>query len=339
MLFAAHQLASLSIAELGNDHSMTNTIKSFVRTNCIGCGCEGSIIYSGLSDRLFGAPGIWGTRKCSNTNCGMAWLDPLPETAEIHKLYQAYWTHGHPGTVPAANPEISSLGKRQLRRFLRYVLPWRRYALQSDSRYLEGMKPGRLLDVGCGMGEFAAGMAKLGWDAYGIDFDAAAISVAERQTGLKVEVGSLAEQNYPSESFDAITMSNVIEHVPDPVETFDECFRVLRKGGRLVIITPNINSSGHNIYGKNWRGLEVPRHLYLFSIQSLKHFARKAGFFEYQAFTSAGAVQSMLSSSIEIANKNGEIADANVVLSANLEKIAVMMGRQCGEWAVLVADK
>ena len=201
------------------------------------------------------------------------------------------------------------------------------------------MKPGRLLDVGCGMGEFAAGMAKLGWDAYGIDFDAAAIAVAERQAGLTVTVGSLAEQNYPSESFDAITMSNVIEHVPNPIETFDECFRVLRKGGRLVIITPNINSYGHKIFGQNWRGLDIPRHLYLFNKGSLEKFARNAGFNKYRSFTSAGAVKLMLYGSKDIAEKNGNTNYVDCTLSANREKIEVMMGINCGEWVVLLATK
>ena len=201
------------------------------------------------------------------------------------------------------------------------------------------MKPGKLLDVGCGMGEFAAGMAQLGWESHAIDFDAAAVAVAGRQPDLTVGTGSLFDQRYPAESFDAITMSNVIEHIPDPIETFAECFRILRKNGRLIMITPNINSTGHKLFGEDWRGLEIPRHLYLFTTGSLKRLARRAGFERYRAFTSAGAVEAMLHASNEIAEKSGRQGRSNLASIAKREKIDVMLGRPCGEWVVLWAEK
>jgi SAM-dependent methyltransferase len=98
------------------------------------------------------------------------------------------------------------------------------------------------------------------------------------KNGLDVALGSLEQQCYPSEHFDAVTLSHVIEHVPDPVGTLVECARLLKKGGKLVIATPNNASLGHRLFGRNWRGLEPPRHLHIFSPQSLRRTLGMAGF-------------------------------------------------------------
>jgi SAM-dependent methyltransferase len=73
-------------------------------------------------------------------------------------------------------------------------------------------------------------------------------------------------------------MSHLIEHVYDPGALLEECYRILKPGGRVVIVTPNTQSVGHRMFGKYWRGLEPPRHIYLFSIASLKRLGSKAGF-------------------------------------------------------------
>ena len=76
-----------------------------------------------------------------------------------------------------------------MRSVLSLLLPWRYHALRSDGRYFADMPLGRLVDVGCGMGEFAAGMAMDGWVVYGIDFDEDALAIA-RQPNITVRVGA-----------------------------------------------------------------------------------------------------------------------------------------------------
>lgn len=81
-------------------------------------------------------------------------------------------------------------------------------------------------------------------------------------------------------------MSHVIEHVPSPVELLAECRRILKKGGVLVALTPNARSSVHKHYGRNWRGLEPPRHLQVFTTNSLARIANSAGYDAVECFTS-----------------------------------------------------
>jgi SAM-dependent methyltransferase len=134
-----------------------------------------------------------------------------------------------------------------------------------------------MLDVGCGSGEWVRLAQTYGWDAQGVDVDAKAVENA-RNKGLNVRLGTLVGQRYAESSFDLITMGHVIEHVHDPAGLLKECHRVLRPNGVMVSLTPNIASIGHRRFGVHWLPLDPPRHLLLFTPNTLVHVAQRAGF-------------------------------------------------------------
>jgi 2-polyprenyl-3-methyl-5-hydroxy-6-metoxy-1,4-benzoquinol methylase len=135
---------------------------------------------------------------------------------------------------------------------------------------------GKLLDVGCGNGEFMVRMRDLGWSVRGVDPDPAAAKQGRSQ-GLQIFVGTVSDVP-DSTRYDVITLNHVIEHVSDPIGLLRECRRRLRPGtGTLVITTPNIKSLGHWWFKRYWRGLEVPRHLFLFSPAALSDCVIRAG--------------------------------------------------------------
>jgi 2-polyprenyl-3-methyl-5-hydroxy-6-metoxy-1,4-benzoquinol methylase len=144
--------------------------------------------------------------------------------------------------------------------------------------YLRGERIGRLLEIGSGGGTFLAGMRDLGWEVEGIDFDPMAVDGARRQYGLEMKHGLFEDADYPLDHFDAVAMSHVIEHVSDPLVLLAKCRRVLRPGGRLVLLTPNIESLGHDIFGSSWVHLDPPRHLHLFSLATLREMVERSGF-------------------------------------------------------------
>jgi len=158
---------------------------------------------------------------------------------------------------------------------------------------MDGSWKGRLLDLGCGNGQFLARMRELGWDTLGIEPDPEAAKIARDNHGLEVYVGAVDEVGLPADLFDVITMSHVIEHLPDPIHILRVCGRLLRRGGRLVMITPNIGGLGHRLFGQAWRGLDPPRHIMLFSVKTLRACAESAGLDVVELWTSTSSAPMM----------------------------------------------
>ncbi len=282
--------------------SVDTIIRSKPAPCCRICGAPGKTLYKGLEDRLFHASGKWELKKCPFEGCGLIWLDPMPLEEDIHKAYQNYYTHqqGPPKRMSLKrridrfldNSYLSSrfgypiVSKRQARLFgfVRRLSPDIRTTLDFKVMYLPAHENGRLLEIGCGSGEMLKIMEDLGWHGEGVDFDAEAVRNATSR-GLRVRQGSLAAQHYPDDHFDAITMSHLIEHVPDPLALLSECRRILKPGGRAVVVTPNSDAWGHRVAGASWLNLDPPRHLHLFNRNSLAILAERAGFRIEKTFT------------------------------------------------------
>jgi len=271
-------------------------IKVVSHPNCYFCGTKGEILYKDLEDRLFGVPGKWAFKRCPNIGCGLVWLDPMPLADQIPKLYEKYYTHKvdrlQPSFIVRLYERIregilaSSFGYDEATRSVFWrisghilaCIPFVKERIGGTIMWLEASQRGRFLDVGCGDGKLLQRMHNLGWNVEGIEPDNDAAEFVRSKFGLNVRGCNLEEAKYPDASFDVISMHHVIEHLADPVATLKECLRVLRQGGRLVLVTPNAVGSGIKRYGPDWRGLEPPRHLYLFTRRSIERSIRDAGF-------------------------------------------------------------
>lgn len=253
------------------------------RPACYLCGTPGVPLYSKLSDGVFGAPGQWSLARCPADNCGLLWLNPMPLPEDLPLAYDDYYTHGEPVSsgLRAVGKFLFGVAEQSIQLVAGIPLERRRAALM----YLGSAAPARLLDVGCGDGRFLAAMAQRGWKVSGIDFDANAVEAARTRHGLDVRVATIESVVEAGETFDVVTASHVIEHVPDPVQFLASCRRALRPGGRVILKTPNANSFGARRYGPAWRGLEPPRHLHIFTLPALASCASKAGFSGCAAFT------------------------------------------------------
>jgi SAM-dependent methyltransferase len=160
---------------------------------------------------------------------------------------------------------------------MRLIPPYRR-SIDTVYRFLPPVWPGaRLLDIGFGDGAFLELAALSGWQTAGVDPDPVVIESA-RQRGLNVRQGGVEAFSDEAEGFDVITMSHVIEHVHDPELALTEAIRLLRPNGKLFLDTPNIEAAGHVRFRQHWRGLEVPRHLTIFTWNALEDILKRVGF-------------------------------------------------------------
>ena len=116
----------------------------------------------------------------------------------------------------------------------------------------------------------------LGWDAEGLDVDRQAVASATA-SGLPVRVGSIEDESGVA-AFDAITFDHSIEHLHDPASAVRVSSQLLTPGGLLWIATPNLGSLGARMYGRDWVGLDPPRHLVSFTAQGMRALLASAGF-------------------------------------------------------------
>ena len=271
---------------------------------CVLCGATGVVRYTGLRDTLFGAPGEWNVTQCPNPDCGLLWLDPMPIEDDLGLAYQGYYTHDGELVSGSTRDWRHWLAHQAFRGCLR-VVGLDRERERSRRLYLDRLRPGTVLEVGCGAGQRLARLRDCGWQVQGQEIDPEAARVARETFGLEVHVGLLAAAELGAARFDAVAMNHVIEHVPEPVQLLTECRRLLKPGGTLVVVTPNTDSFLHARFGRCWRGLEPPRHLHLFSPRTLGKIARRAGFPGPKCWTTAANAFGVAVGSLRIQTGTG----------------------------------
>ena len=136
---------------------------------------------------------------------------------------------------------------------------------------------GVALDLGCGDGWMLRSLRRYGWRVIGIErtYQSAAVAGTEHQ--LPMLVGNL-QAIRPQPCIDLLIMFHVLEHLPDPLTTLRQCAQRLKAGGVILVAVPNLRSWQARWFGKYWFHLDVPRHLYHFSPDSLVRILEVAGF-------------------------------------------------------------
>jgi len=137
---------------------------------------------------------------------------------------------------------------------------------------LRGPRSGRLLDVGCATGFFLA-EARRHYDVQGVEISEYSSRIAREHFGLDVFTGTLQDAGFADETFDVITMWDVIEHLADPKAELQHVAGLLKPGGSVVITTGDAGSRYARRAGPRWHLLEPPWHLYYFSRTTLATMA------------------------------------------------------------------
>lgn len=213
--------------------------------------------------------------------CSLRYTDPLPTDEEINSLYEAeYYEYAYDrrSFEPRRGDGRKAAAKNRGRFSVPYLTNLFKTALFAErQRALLGRRPGRVLDVGCGNGEFLLSLEQRGWEVHGVEFSAEAAALA-RAKGLAVHRGELTSAAFPPSFFDVVTLWHVAEHLPDPLSELTEIRRVLRDDGLLVLEVPNSDCLSRRLCGAQWRQWDVPRHLQHFTPTTLERALTQAGF-------------------------------------------------------------
>jgi 2-polyprenyl-3-methyl-5-hydroxy-6-metoxy-1,4-benzoquinol methylase len=161
----------------------------------------------------------------------------------------------------------------------RIYLLARKYALGRKKKLLNTKAPakGNLLDYGCGTGAFLHTMGSNGWQVTGVEPDEGARKLAASRIGKEILTPEHLVK-LDDGSFDIITLWHVLEHVPEPVLSCKEFYRLLKPGGKLILALPNHLSQDAQKYRGAWAAYDVPRHLFHFNSLNIKNIANKIGF-------------------------------------------------------------
>lgn len=328
---------------------------------CPLCHKSGKLLYEGLKDIAWPVPGEWNCRTCAD--CEILWLDPRPKPQSLSIVYpEDYVTHYAPRdilflprlgfvdglclevklevlrraygyTLISSNPTARVLG--MIAAHIPNIKRWVGYTV----RFLPALK-GRLLDVGCGNGEFILTMSNLGWRVQGVEPDSSSASLG-RKAGLEIYEGTVESVPLEPNSFDAITLNHVIEHLPDPVGTLKMLSNALRPGGWLISISPNPSGLLARWFKTSWRALDIPRHFVLLSPRALVSTSQQVGL-EPLVWTTPRNTKWVSRESISI-SRHGDTTTYRgrhlPNLIALVSRVLTILNRELGEEVVLVARK
>lgn len=227
---------------------------------CDLCGSDAPVILFNRKDRYSEQDFQFVT--CSN--CGLIYLRSRPTQDELAKSYpsdyEAYYL---------IDKSKTNSSQWHIRR-----------ALNLQLRFVEQHTPhkGKLLDVGCATGNFMQIARDSGWQVQGIEPIETAAKIAREYYQLDVITSTLEAASLEGESFDVITMWDVLEHLPNPKITLYRCQELLKPRGLLVFSIPNLKSFDRYLFGKNWIGWDAPRHFNLFTDNTLDQLLEITGF-------------------------------------------------------------
>ncbi|MGD8462774.1 MAG: class I SAM-dependent methyltransferase [Anaerolineae bacterium] len=236
-------------------------------TACILCAAgDAETLFVGR-DRLHNGPGRFPVRRCRS--CGSLYLSPRPEAHELKQYYP-------PDYAPYALPRSASKWQR-----------WNlNYAVSKQIRAVLARVPGpgRALDVGCSTGDFIAALQQHDWRVQGVELNRQAAAYAQQRVKGPVFRGDFFQAGYAADTFDLVTFWDVLEHLPDPQAALLEAARITRPSGVLVLSLPNLHSLEARLFGRDWAGWDIPRHLWWLPRPALLRLLEETGW-DVQEFT------------------------------------------------------
>jgi SAM-dependent methyltransferase len=278
-------------------------------------------------DRLCGLPGTFSVACCES--CGLGVTLPAADASELESYYPTtYGAYELPGGL-----------LRLLSVTIQRLQCWQALRTAPLKR-LAGAPARRLLDVGCGRGDLGAWFVRHGWWVVGIEPSAGACAVA-RSRGVDTRHGTLADVELEPGGYDAVVFRQSLEHVADPLADLRRAHDALHDGGIAIVSVPNFGCWQRRRFGAHWFHLDLPRHRFHFTPDSLHATLARAGFEQVEICTSSSPIG--LPASIQYALTGRCLFPAGlklriaVAMCAPVAPLAWLLDRLAGEGDVLHA--
>lgn len=215
-----------------------------MNNKCPWCGSEKAQINLWLKDEFLSKEDF---HICECLNCGLSYTMPRPNKEKIGEYYKSeeYYSHqeNKKGFIPRLYESVKKVNLKH------------KYNLAT-----QGLNVGKMLDIGCGVGDFLHTAEAHGWKCTGVEPSEDAKAIAKTKTKADI-INSEDMENIPDASFDLITMWHVLEHVDDLKWQIEQLHRLTKTKGRIVIAVPNYKSYDAQYYKELWAAYDVPRHL------------------------------------------------------------------------------
>jgi 2-polyprenyl-3-methyl-5-hydroxy-6-metoxy-1,4-benzoquinol methylase len=228
---------------------------------CPVCGKTGFLPFLAVKDHFF-TKEVFSIQECET--CGFKFVNPRPDKDEIGRYYQSDEYISHDSTSRSLLSQIY--------RFARIFSVKSKYKIVK--RYA---LPGKILDIGCGTGEFLNFCKSKGLPVEGVEPNDKARTYAWQVNQIPVN-SQLNEHNIGKGSCRCITMWHVLEHVHNLDDTLETVKNLLTDDGVFIVAVPNSNSWDARKFGEFWAAYDVPRHLYHFTALTMRALATNHGF-------------------------------------------------------------
>lgn len=215
-----------------------------MNNKCPWCGSEKAQINLWLKDEFLSKEDF---HICECLNCGLSYTMPRPNKEKIGEYYKSeeYYSHqeNKKGFIPRLYESVKKVNLKH------------KYNLAT-----QGLNVGKMLDIGCGVGDFLHTAEEHGWTCTGVEPSEDAKAIAKTKTKANI-INSEDMEKIPDASFDLITMWHVLEHVDDLKWQIEQLHRLTKTKGRIVIAVPNYKSYDGQYYKELWAAYDVPRHM------------------------------------------------------------------------------
>ena len=216
-----------------------------------------------------------GSEICRCLSCGVIFRNPQPSNDELAAIYSEDYFLGQETAERRSATE--GIKRATARRYLGYIADY----MSAKAIAGKGLK---LLEVGCGFGFLLKEAATAGYDVTGIEHSPSSVAVANALLGRDAVIaGEVETCGIEDGSFDVCVLSDVIEHVRDPLEFLRHVRRLLKKDGVLFIATPDVGSLAARLMGRRWVEYKI-EHLYYFNAETTGFMLSRTGFSQIRSY-------------------------------------------------------